>query len=145
MTTLNPSQQRSIAACCVELHRRIADMEASLDPSTVTTAFSQYVNDLSPTEVEVLKGYFARLRSTMLACLEENQISLVSRHTSLRWALQCGCMYFDVVLGDLTPKRMAGYGKLDFSGKAVVEKFHDDMSQLVHLMSASLKGDGVTR
>ena len=136
MTTLNQNQQRSIAACCVDIHRRLAELEAWLDQSKVTTAFSEYVSDLSPTEAKVLKDYFGRLRSTMLACLEENQIPLESRHTSLRWALQCGCMYVDVVLGELTPGRIAGYGKLDAAGKVAVEKLHDDMRRLVHRIGA---------
>src|SRR5947209_3053439 len=83
-------------------HRRLAEMEAILAQSLVATPFSQYVNDVSPTESRVVGDYFHRLRDTMLACLEEAGIPLEVRRTSLRWALQCGITFLHIAVAEMS-------------------------------------------
>src|SRR5947207_1799156 len=63
---LNDSQRRSILVGCLDIHRRMADMEALLTQGTDPSPFSQCVNDLSPTESGVVRDYFARIRSVLL-------------------------------------------------------------------------------
>ena len=82
---LNESQQGSVLSCLRDVHRRLADMEAMLAQSA--SPFADIVNDLSPTEARVVRDYFARIRTTMLACLQEAAISLEVRRSGLRWAL----------------------------------------------------------
>ncbi len=87
---MNDSHKRTILFGFLDIHRRLAEMEAMLAGSLVCSPFSQYVNDLSPTERRVIEDYFNRVRSVMLALLQETNIALEVRRSSLRWGLQCG-------------------------------------------------------
>jgi hypothetical protein len=75
-TIMNDSHKRTILFGFLDIHRRLAEMEAMLAGSLVSSPFSQYVNDLSPTERRVIEDYFNRVRSVMLALLQEADIAL---------------------------------------------------------------------
>jgi hypothetical protein len=90
MNAFNEFQQQSVRITFLDIHRRMVDMEASLAQSTIASPFNGLIGDLSPTERSVILDYFARLRSVMLAHLEQTGIPLDVRRTSLRWSLQCG-------------------------------------------------------
>lgn len=79
---MNDSQKRSILFSLVDIHRRMAEMEGALVQSTLASPFAQFVNDLSPTESQVVRDYFTRIRTTMVACLDEAGIPLDVNRTS---------------------------------------------------------------
>ncbi len=131
MTSLNESQKRSLLFGCLDIHRRLADMEAMLVQSAISSPFSQYGNDLSPTEGRVVQDSFARIRTTMHSCLEEAGIPLEVRRTSLRWALQCGMTFLHIAVADMGPERLRGYGPLDAAGQAATLKIQQDLTRLI--------------
>src|SRR5262249_5463321 len=101
--------------------------------------FSQYVNDLSPTENKVVQDYFARLRAAMLDCLAESDIPLEVRQTSARWALQCGMIFLDIAISEFSPDRLRGYGPVDPSAAAQVIKVQQTVQRLVERVAAYLR------
>jgi GTP-binding protein EngB required for normal cell division len=126
---LNESQQGSVLSCLRDVHRRLADMEAMLAQSA--SPFADIVNDLSPTEARVVRDYFARIRTTMLACLQEAAISLEVRRSGLRWALHCGTLFVSNTVAELSPSRLRGYGTLDAEGSATALKIQQDLNRLI--------------
>jgi GTP-binding protein EngB required for normal cell division len=139
MTSLNPLQQRSVLLGCLDIHRRLAEMEAILGHSQTPTPFSLYTNDLSPTERKVVQDYFARLRATMLVCLQEAGIPLDVRCTSARWALQCGISFVDVAVSDMGPRQLAGYGTLTPEGEALARKIQQELRRPLDRVRAYLQ------
>jgi GTP-binding protein EngB required for normal cell division len=139
MIPLNPSQKRSLLFAFLDVHRRMAELEAAIEQSGISSPFSQYVADLSPTEVKVVRDYFARIRSTMLSCLQEAGIPLEVRQTSLRWALQVGMTFLHVAVAEMAPARLRGYGPLDAAGAEAVVRMQQDLYRLIDRLGAYLR------
>jgi GTP-binding protein EngB required for normal cell division len=136
---MNDSHKRSVLFGLLDIHRRMAEMEAMLTQSTIQTPFSQFVNDLSPTESQVVRDYFARIRTTMHACLHEAGIPLESRRTSVRWSLQVGMTFLSIALSEMAPERLRGYGALDATGEANVVKIQQDIHRLIDRLGTYLR------
>jgi GTP-binding protein EngB required for normal cell division len=136
---MNESQKRSVLFSFLDIHRRLADMEAMLAQSLTTSPFSQYVNDLSPTERRVVQDYFNRLRSTMRGCLQEADIPLEVHRTSLRWSLQCGMIFLNIAVAEISPDRLRGYGPLDADGKVQALKIQQELTRLIDRIANYLR------
>jgi GTP-binding protein EngB required for normal cell division len=143
-TIMNDPHKRTILFGFLDIHRRLAEMEAMLAGSLVSSPFSQYVNDLSPTERRVIEDYFNRVRSVMLALLQEADIALEVRRTSLRWALQCGITSLSVAVAELGPERLRAYGPLDADSQALARKVQQELTRLIERIAAYLR-QGVGR
>ncbi len=136
---LNEAQQRSILLGFLGLHRRMADMEALLAQGSSPSPFSQYVNDLSPTEAQVVRDYFARLRATMLACLREAGIPLEVHATSTRWALQVNVNFLHIAVAEMGPEQLRGYGVVTEAGRAQALKVQQELTRLIDRISTYLR------
>jgi GTP-binding protein EngB required for normal cell division len=136
---MNEYQKHSIRAGLLDVHRRMAEFEAAIAQSAIPTPFSPYVNDLSPTESKVVQDYFTRIRTTMLACLQEAGIPLETRRTSLRWTLQVGMTFLHVAVAEMAPERLRGYGPLDEADARAIVKIQQDLYRLLDRVSVYLR------
>ncbi|HEX4128755.1 MAG TPA: dynamin family protein [Pirellulales bacterium] len=139
MTAFNELQQKVVATSFLEMHREMSELEALIAQSSSASVLSQYVPDLSPTEIKVVHDYFARIRTTMLAYLKEQDIPLKSRPVSLRWALQTGATMLSVAIAEMGPEKMRGYGTLSDEGRAQVTKVQEELDRLVDRVAAYLR------
>ena len=130
-TPFGETHRRHVLHAFLAIHRRLAELESLTSQGSRPSPFSQYVNDLSPTEVRVLLDHFARIRAVMLAHLEELSIPLEVRRTSVRWAFQTNLMQVQVGIDDMGPEQLKGYGQLDDSGRAVARRIQDDLTRLL--------------
>ncbi len=136
---MNESQKQSVRAGLLDVHRRMAEFEAAIAQAAIPTPFSQYVNDLSPTESKVVQDYFARIRTTMLAGLQEAGIPLERRPTSLRWTLQVGMTFLHVAVAEMAPERLRGYGPLDEADARAIVKIQQDLYRLIDRVGVYLR------
>lgn len=136
---MNDSQKRAIFFTFEDIHRRMADLEATLAQSLLQTPFSSHVNDLSPTEGQVVHDYFARMRSLMLDYLKELGIPLESRRTSVRWAFQCGLTFLSIDVAEISPERMRGYGELEPADRPAIERMQHDLNRAIDRISSYLR------
>jgi hypothetical protein len=139
MTPLNDSQRRSILFSFLDIHRRMAEMEAMLAECDRPSPFSQYANDLSTAERQTVEDYFARLRAAMADCLREAEIPLEVRQSSARWVLQCGMTFVDIAISECSPEGMRGYGPVDPAAAAQVVKVQQSVRRLVEEIAAYLR------
>lgn len=122
MSALNVNHQRIILISFLDVERRLAEMEADLAHGQDDSPFARFVNDLSPTEMKVVRDYFARVRSAMVSSLREAGIPLDVRRTSLRWSLQTHLAFVCVAVEEIAQNRLEGYGQLDAAGRiALIE------------------------
>ena len=135
----NEAQQRSVLFACLDLHRRMAEIEALLAQAQVSSPFSQYVNDLSPTEARVVRDYFGRLRDRMLACLHEAGIPLDVRRTGLRWACLVNLVGLHVAVAEMGPEKLRGYGVLSDAGRAQAVQVQQELNRLLDRVGAYLR------
>ena len=78
-TPFGETQGRHILHGFLAIHRGLAELESLISQGSGSSPFSQYANDLSPTEGRVLLDHFARIRAAMLAHLEELAIPVEVR------------------------------------------------------------------
>jgi len=138
MNPFNPSQSRNIAIGFQCIHGRLAEIEAMLSQAEIESPFSEYVPDLSPTEARVLRDYFARIRSTMLALLRDCDIPLGVRKISLRWGVQTHLAMLSVAVADLGPRSLEGYGGLSEAGRELALRLRQEIDRLVDRTHAFL-------
>ena len=87
MSELSEIHRRHILHGFLSVHKQMAELEALLIQSETASPFSQLVRDLSPTECSTLKDHFARIRSAMLAHLEDLGIPLEVRRSKRSFGL----------------------------------------------------------
>jgi GTP-binding protein EngB required for normal cell division len=117
----------------------MTELEALTSPGTRHSPFSQYVNDLSPTEAKVVHEYFDRIRAAMLAHLRACEIRLEVRPTSLRWAIECGISFMRITVEELGPSKLGGYGPLKPEAEAQSTKIREDLARLVDQVARYLR------
>ena len=139
MSLFNEAQTRVILCGFLDVHRRMAELEAQLSPSTEPTPFTGYVNDLSPTEAKVLQDYFARIRTAMLEHLRESEISLDVKTTSLRWAIDIGISFIGINASELGVKKLRGYGALGEAATVKATKLQQDLERLVEQAATHIR------
>jgi GTP-binding protein EngB required for normal cell division len=131
MAILNNAQSRSILCGFLGIHRRMAELEVLHHPGERASAFSEYVNDISPTEAKVLQDYFARIRIAMLGHLKELDIPLDIRPMSRRWAIQTGLQSVSIAVAELRPSKLRGYGELSQEAPSLMTKICEDLDRLI--------------
>jgi GTP-binding protein EngB required for normal cell division len=139
MNTFGSNHARILVAGFLDLHHQIEEMEAFLAHIASSSALSERVNDISPTEAKVIQDYFARIRSTMLACLQENGVPLDIRRTSLRWTLQTRASFLHVGIAELGPEQLRGYGELSPAARDQLVKIQEELDRLVDRLGAYLR------
>ena len=65
MTGFNEAQQRALLSGCVDIHRRMAELEALIASSGGSSVFSEHLNDLSPGEIKIVLDSFAQMRGAL--------------------------------------------------------------------------------
>jgi GTP-binding protein EngB required for normal cell division len=117
----------------------MAEIEALLAQGEVPSPFSQYVNDLSPTEAKVVRDYFGRLRATMQTCLQEAGIPLEVRRTGMRWACLVNLIGLHIAVAEMGPERLRGYGPLSDAGRAQAATVQQELNRLIDRVGAYLR------
>jgi nucleotide-binding universal stress UspA family protein len=125
------THRRHIFHRFLDTDRRLAELESLASRGARTSPLSEYVNNLSPTESQVLLDHFARIRSVMLAQLEELGIPLHLRQTSVRRVLQTSLMHVQVAINEMDPGQLSGYGALSNAGRAAAIRIQGDLTRLL--------------
>lgn len=136
---LNESQQRAILFSLLDVHRRLAEMEALIVQAQDSSPLTRYVNDLSPIEIKVLRDYFARLRQRLAGHLSDAGIAADVRRGSLRWALQVNLTALHVAVSEISPGRLAGYGPLADAGRASAVAIREGIEGFVDRIDTYLR------
>jgi GTP-binding protein EngB required for normal cell division len=139
MADLNPAQRRAILCGFLDIHRRMAEIEALVLTSGRPSAFAEYVNDLSPTESKIIQDYFARIRTAMQTHLRKLGVPVDIWPTSLRWAVHCRIVGVDNTVDELRPSKLRGFGAV--AEKTVTEctEIREDLGRLVNQVAAYLR------
>lgn len=135
---LSPLHKNALLSTFLHIESRLKEMESLLPPGKRSSPLDQYLYDLSPSEAKVVEDYFARIRSTMVTCLEKHGIPIEVRRGSLRWSLQTGLNFLRVAVAEVSPDRLRGYGELDESGRQEVLSIQQEIDRLLDRVGAYL-------
>jgi GTP-binding protein EngB required for normal cell division len=109
---LNEHQKRHLRASSQEIERLLREAETILNTATSQSPFPAYRDDLTPAQRKVVQDYIARLRTQLVRVLESQQISLPQPDCGVSRALQANLIAIDIMIEELKPKYMKGYGAL---------------------------------
>ena len=135
---LSPLHKNALLSTFLYIESRLDEMEPLLAQGKRPSPLDRHVGDLSPTEAKVVEDYFARIRSTMVTCLEKHGIPIEVDRVSLRWSLQTSIAYLSVTVAEVAPERLRGYGELDEAGRQEVLSIQQELDRLLDRMSAYL-------
>jgi GTP-binding protein EngB required for normal cell division len=127
----SPLQKQSLLLGCVDIHRRMAELESLLTEAGQPTLFSRYVADLTPVEQQVLRDYFARIREVMSNLLRAHDIPLKRERVSLRWTATTSLIFLHVAVAEMSSGKLRGYGELTPDGRMAALRIQQELDRLV--------------
>jgi hypothetical protein len=139
VNTFSPNHERILVTGFLDIHGRLEEMEAFLAQGPNTSVLSEHVHDISPTEAKIVHDYFARIRSTLVACLQEHGIPLEVRPISLRWTLQTRLGFLHIAIAELGPEKLRGYGMISPPVRDQLVRIQQELERLVDRVSAYLR------
>jgi GTP-binding protein EngB required for normal cell division len=135
----NPLQKRSLLVGCLDIHRRMAELEALLSQAEPRTRFSRYAADLAPVEQQVLRDYFARIRDAMGDLLQAYDIPLDHERLSLRWTAATSLAFLQVAAAEMGPDKLRGYGELTAEGSWAALRMQQELERLIEQAARTLR------
>ncbi len=135
---LSPLHKHALLSTFLYIENRLTEMEPLLAQGKRPSPLGKHVQDLSPTEAKVVEDYFARIRSTMVTCLEKHGIPVEVHRVSLRWSLQTSLICLSNAVADMAPERLRGYGELDDAGRQEAAGIQQELDRLLDRVSAYL-------
>ncbi len=132
---LNPLHKNALLSTFLHIESRLNEMEPMLAQSKRPSPLDERIHDLSPTEAKVVEDYFARIRSTMVTCLEKHGIPIEVHRVGLRWALQTSLITLSVAVAEVSPDRLRGYGELDDAGRKEILSIQQELDRLLDRMT----------
>jgi DNA-binding transcriptional MerR regulator len=139
MSPWNEAQRRAILSGLLDVQHRLEEMETLLARSHVASPFTQYVDDLSPTERKILHEYLEQLRRMMLTFLDEFGIPLEVCRTSLRRALQAHLADLHSALTELGPSHLSGFGPMNEASETKSLKLKQTLTEQIEELQTHLR------
>lgn len=112
MAGLNNNHRRFLLISCQHIDKQLASIEAMLGTSA-GTAFPRYVDDLTPTQKQVVRDYMTRIRERLLVLLEQFEMRPEPASIPASWGARTTMLSICNTLEDMNPRHMRGYGDLD--------------------------------
>ncbi len=135
---LSPLHKHALLSTFLHIESRLREMEALLAQGSQPSPLDQHVYDLSPTETKVVQDYFARIRTTMVWCLEKHGIPIEVHRVGLRWSLQAGLNFLRVAVAEVSPDRLRGYGHLEEAGRQEISSIQQEIDRILDRVLAYL-------
>lgn len=140
-SAFNPLQKQGLLFGCLDVHQRMAELEALLIQAEQPTMFTRYVSDLSPVEQRVLRDYFARIREVMSSLLRAHDVPLKGDRISLRWTATTALSFLQVAVAEISPGKLRGYGELAPEGKTAALRMQQELARLLDQAAQALPRD----
>ena len=136
---LTPLHKNALLSTCLYMESRLNEMEPLLAQAKRPSPLDRHVHDLSPAEAKVMEDYFARIRSTMVTCLQKHGIPITVDRVSLRWSLQTSMIDLSIAVAEVAPQRLGGDGELDDAGCQEVLSMQQELDRLLDRVMAYLR------
>lgn len=137
---LNEHQKRHLRASSQEIDRLLTEAETILNRAS-QSPFPAYSDDLTPAQKKVVQDYIARLRTQLVRVLESQQISLPKPDCGVSRALQANLIAIDIIIEELQPKYMKGYGSLSDEATVDLNGIVQELQGLVAKLNLYLTQD----
>ncbi len=110
--TLNEHQQRRLRVTCEHIDKMLSEVEEILNVASSKAAFPRYTLDISPVQRRTIEDYIARIRAQLVRVLDGQGIYDERDPISARHAIYTSLIFIDIVIEELKPRYMRGYGEV---------------------------------
>jgi hypothetical protein len=139
MSAWNEAQSRAVLSGLLDVQHRLEEIESLLARSLTVSPFTQFIDDLSPSERRAIHEQMAQVRSTILALLDESGIPLEVCRTSLRRVLQGHLIDLHSSLVELGPPHLSGYGPLSETAQTQALHVQQTLTQKIDKLQTHLR------
>ncbi len=122
---LNDNHRRVLLSAMVHLDKLLGDIDAIA--SGPESPFSAHLDDLTPSQRQVVRDYVRRIRDSLVGALARFGVPLPPREKHASWSIRTTLNFLDIDLHDLGPDQLRGYGEL---GKEAAEGVADVQGEL---------------
>lgn len=127
---LNANQVRALHAAASAVGRLLGEIEAVSRPGD--SPFRRYVDDLTPSQKEVLLAFARSAYVRMTGMLAQLGVPSPAASGSARAAANNALTFADVTLQEVDPARLRGYGALSAEAAEAVERVLADMTAMLN-------------
>ena len=122
---LNDNHKRVLLSAMVHLDKLLGDIDAIA--SGTDSPFSAHLDDLTPSQRQVVRDYVRRIRSSLVGALARFGVPLPPRQKHASWSIRTTLNFLDIDLHDVGPEQLRGYGEL---GKDAADDVADVQGEL---------------
>jgi GTP-binding protein EngB required for normal cell division len=135
---LNDNHRRILASSLAYFDELLVTIETMASGAAARSPFSQYVPDLSASELHVLPDYVTEIRSRMAEMAAALGLGVARSTIPTSRAIDVTLLSADIALAEIRPEKLRGYGVPTTAGGAAVEHFTAELSRLIQQLRAVL-------
>ena len=136
--SLNSFQASRVLTGFKYVDQLLSEVESILFASNSKSPFPKYRNDLTPGQVKVVQDYIARIRAQMIQALKSLGITPPGPQFGATHSIRVTLEFADITFEDCRPDALRGYGEVPASVVPELNGVVNEMSSLVHKLSAYL-------
>lgn len=142
MSPLGPSHRHVLASALADILHRVSELEAAVARGAEPDPFSGLVDDLSAEEKKVARDRLRQIRRDVMAWCDRYDVVPSAKRTGLRWVLQSSLAFVRVMVDDMGPRRLRGYGNLDAAIRDQLVRMQAELGQQIDWISRYLEPAG---
>jgi hypothetical protein len=138
---MNDNHQRHLLASFHQIDDLLGKVSLILGAADSTSLFTEFTQDASPVQRQVIADYIRRVREVMSRTMTEMHLSRPLPSTGGLWAAQTQVMFAQIAVNEMEAKRMMGYGPLSDADKEKIDNIVAELyAALERLMSYLRQG-----
>ncbi|HUE05662.1 MAG TPA: dynamin family protein [Bryobacteraceae bacterium] len=135
---LNEAQQRRLLGNSQYADRLLSDIEAILSAAESKTIFPKFVPDLSPAQVQLIRGYMARFRTQLARALDGLAIRPPAPSFGALHSVRVTLTFVRVAVQEMAPHYLRGYGEVAEQAVPQLEGLCAELEGMLERLSAAL-------
>ena len=137
MSRLNESHRRRLLAAFRHADELLIQSLTAVDTAPPGLC-RRHIRDFSEAEARLVENHIEKIREHISSLLERLQIVMPRPSTPSSWVLRTNLMSLDIILEDLYPEKMRGYGDMDPAAAGDLAQGLNAIRQHVRQLLASL-------
>ena len=135
---LNEAQQRRLLGNSQYADKLLSDIEAILSAAESKTIFPKFVSDLSPAQVQLIRGYMARFRTQLARALDGLAIRPPAPSFGALHSVRVTLTFVRVAVQEMAPHYLRGYGEVAEQAVSQLEGVCAELEGMLERLSAAL-------
>lgn len=136
---VNDNHRRALTSTFRHIDEILVEIEAVVAGLGSSSPFAEYVQDLTPTQRQVVMDSLNEVRKRMAEILDRIGAESGGRKTSASWSILNSLTFAGIALDDSRPARLNGYGQLSPDAAKALEAILGDLARSVSRVQTYLR------